>query len=488
MAEPKPLEVTQQDIDKAEEIKKDANKLFAEHHYQQAIDRYTDAIGYNPNVPQYYANRAFACIKIELYGQALQDADEAIKLDPTYTKGYYRRAMAQMALNHLADAIKDFRQVVKLDQKVFLKYLLECEKEKKARDFADAIAFDEVKESVLKRLGDIDSIVVEDSYQGPRFQDTVDLQFCKDLLVWFKDQKKLHRKYTLQIMRQALEIFNAQPALVDIDIPKGSKLTVCGDIHGQFYDLLYVLETNGLPSPENMYLWNGDFVDRGSFSVECILTLLSFKCLYPQAVYLSRGNHETDDMNRTYGFEGEVKAKYTELVFKFFSELFNAVPLANLIGRPDQERILVIHGGLFSRDDVTLDEIRKIDRFRQPGSQGIMTELLWSDPQPQLGRAPSKRGVGLQFGPDVTEKFCALNKLKMIIRSHEVKDQGYEVMHNGKCVTIFSAPNYCDSVNNLAAYIHVDSDLNVQYHQYRAVPHPNVPPMKYASSLFGGLA
>lgn len=150
------------------------------------------------------------------------------------------------------------------------------------------------------------------------------------------------------------------------------------------------------------------------------------------------------------------------------------------------EVLLLFTLGLFSRDDVTLDELRKINRFRQPGSKGLMTELLWSDPQPELGRAPSKRGVGLQFGPDVTETFLNLNNLSMIIRSHEVKDQGYEIMHNGKLVTIFSAPNYCDSVNNKGAYIHITPALELSYHQFEAVPHPPIPPMKYASSLFGG--
>lgn len=101
-----------------------------------------------------------------------------------------------------------------------------------------------------------------------------------------------------------------------------------------------------------------------------------------------------------------------------------------------------MHGGLFSRDDVTLAEIRSIDRNRQPPEEGPMCELLWSDPMPQNGRAPSKRGVGCQFGPDVTQKFLKLNKLDYVIRSHEVKNDGYEVAHDGQCITVFSAPNY----------------------------------------------
>lgn len=105
-------------------------------------------------------------------------------------------------------------------------------------------------------------------------------------------------------------------------------------------------------------------------------------------------------------------------------------------------RVLVMHGGLFSQDNVTLNDLRNIERNRQPPEDGLMCELLWSDPQPQNGLGPSKRGVGTQFGPDITSRFCKVNKLDYVVRSHEVKDMGYEVAHDGKCITVFSAPNY----------------------------------------------
>lgn len=182
---------------------------------------------------------------------------------------------------------------------------------------------------------------------------------------------------------------------------------------GQFYDFIHIFEFNGYPDEKHAYLFNGDFVDRGSFSVEVILTLFAFKWLYPDRLYLARGNHETDNMNKVYGFEGEVKAKFSEMMFKLFSETFGVLPLAHVI----QHKILVVHGGLFSEDNVTLDDIRKINRFaqRQPGTEGLMCELLWSDPQPEPGRGPSKRGVGIQFGPDVTKKFLEHNNLGMFL-------------------------------------------------------------------------
>lgn len=143
-----------------------------------------------------------------------------------------------------------------------------------------------------------------------------------------------------------------------------------------------------------------------------------------------------------------------------------------------------MHGGLFSEDGVTLDDIRKIERNRQPPDSGPMCDLLWSDPQPQNGRSVSKRGVSCQFGPDVTKAFLEENQLDYIIRSHEVKAEGYEVAHGGRCVTVFSAPNYCDQMGNKASYIHLQgSDLRPQFHQFTAVPHPNVKPMAYANTL-----
>lgn len=138
---------------------------------------------------------------------------------------------------------------------------------------------------------------------------------------------------------------------------------------GQYFDLLELFNKNGFPSPTHAYLFNGDFVDRGSWSCEIALLLFAYKILWPKTFFVNRGNHETDDMNRVYGFEGECKAKYNERTFKLFSESFSALPLATLIGK----KFLVLHGGLFSNDNVTLDDIRNLDRHKkkQPGNDGL---------------------------------------------------------------------------------------------------------------------
>jgi serine/threonine-protein phosphatase 5 len=150
-------------------------------------------------------------------------------------------------------------------------------------------------------------------------------------------------------------------------------------------------------------------------------------------------------------------------------------------------KVFVVHGGLFSDDGVTLEDIRKIERGKEPPTSGIFSDMLWSDPQPFPGRSPSKRGVSCMFGPDITKQFLDLNGLELLIRSHEVKEEGYLVEHDGKCITVFSAPNYCDQMGNKGAMIiFEDKDMAPNFLQYDAVPHPAIPPMAYQpSNMFG---
>uniref|UniRef100_A0A9J8C3E9 Serine/threonine-protein phosphatase n=1 Tax=Cyprinus carpio carpio TaxID=630221 RepID=A0A9J8C3E9_CYPCA len=439
---------------------------FFDKDYENAIKYYTEALELNPSNAIYYSNRSLAYLRTECYGYALVDATRALELDKNYIKGYYRRATSNMALGKFKAALKDYETVVRVrpnDKDAKMKYQ-ECNKIVKQKAFERAIASDELKRSVVDSL-DIENMTIEDDYAGPKLEDgKVTLKFMKDLMAWFKDQKKLHRKCAYQMLVQVKEVLSKLPSLVEITLK---------EVRGSN-------ESSDLVLTSGSQLFNGDFVDRGSFSLEVILTLFGFKLLYPEHFYLLRGNHETDNMNQMYGFEGEVKAKYTAQMFQLFSEVFQWLPLAQCINN----KVLVMHGGLFSEDGVTLEDIRKIDRNRQPPDSGPMCDLLWSDPQPQDGRSVSKRGVSCQFGPDVTERFLEQNKLQYIVRSHEVKAEGYEVTHSGKCITVFSAPNYCDQMGNKGAYIHLrGSDLKPEFHQFTAVPHPNVKPMAYANSL-----
>ncbi|XP_050664146.1 serine/threonine-protein phosphatase 5 [Leptidea sinapis] len=474
--------ISQEDLVAAEEFKNEANEYFKKQNYIIAIEFYSKAIEKNPNNAVYYANRSISNLRLENFGYALSDATKAIEIDRSYTKAYYRRAAAYMSLSKYKLALKDFEYVTKVrpnDQDAKMKYN-ECAKIVKKIAFEKAIAVDKVVVNVADSIN-LDAMTIEDEYDGPCLENgIVTLRFVTELMEHFKDQKKLHRKFAYKILIDAKAYLQTLPSMVDIKVPYDEKFTVCGDIHGQYYDLLNVFKLNGLPSESNPYLFNGDFVDRGSFSVECIFTLLSFKLLYPDHFFMSRGNHETMVMNRVYGFRGEVTAKYSSQMADLFTEVYHWLPLAHCIN----SRVLVMHGGLFTRDDVTLDDIRNIERNREPPEEGIMCDLLWSDPQPMMGRSQSKRGVGCQFGPDITADFLEKNNLDYIIRSHEVKNQGYEIAHNGKCITVFSAPNYCDAMGNLGAFITMNGkDLKPNFTTYEAVPHPNVKAMAYAHSM-----
>ncbi|RJE22608.1 serine threonine-protein phosphatase [Aspergillus sclerotialis] len=468
------------DLEAATALKVQGNKAFAEHEWPTAVEFYTQAIAKYDHEPSFFSNRAQAHIKLESYGFAVADATKALELDSSYIKAYWRRALANTAILNYKDALKDFKAVVKREpnnRDAKLK-LAECEKLVRRLEFEKAIEVSDPP-SAFEEL-DIDAIKVDDNYDGVKLGNEMTQEFIDDMIERFKNGKKIHRKYAFQIIKAVNDLVYAEPTMVEIGVDKGTHLTVCGDTHGQFFDLLEIFRLNGYPSDTHAYLFNGDFVDRGSWSTEIALLLYAYKWLRPNRFFINRGNHETDDMNKVYGFEGECRAKYNETMFKVFSESFSSLPLATLVGN----KYLVLHGGLFSDDKTSLDDIRKLNRHnqRQPGQQGLMMEMLWTDPQTEPGRGPSKRGVGMQFGPDVTKRFCENNGLEAIIRSHEVRMDGYEVEHDGRCITVFSAPKYCDSTENKGAFINIGPELKLEYRVFEAVPHPDIKPMAYAQN------
>ncbi|GJQ15286.1 hypothetical protein GpartN1_g7077.t1 [Galdieria partita] len=483
---------TDEDIHtRVEQLRQQANAAVGAKKYTQACELYTQAIQLAP-CAILYANRALARTKMEEYGYAYMDACKSIEWDPKYPKGYYRRAVANFALGKYKAALEDFKKVLQLvphDADAMAKKK-ECERRIREQAFAKAIDSDAVKPLSLFETMDYHSIVVEDSYQGPRWEqeENISESFCYELIEYLRNQGKLHKKYLIKLLVYAKRYFDQLDNIVTYQV-KESGITVCGDTHGQFYDLLNIFQLNGYPSCGNPYLFNGDFVDRGSFSVEVIVTLLTFVCYDPLCMLLNRGNHESKNMNKIYGFEGEVKAKYNETIYSLFAELFESLPLGHLlIGNEKgmRKQVLVIHGGLFSRDGVLLEDLQRLDRHREP-DQGLMAELLWSDPQKEWGWGISKRGIGVSFGPDVTRRFLDANQIALLVRSHEMKEKGYEVEAENRLITVFSAPNYCDQMGNLGAYIRFSSTLEPQFYTFAQVAHPNIPPMAYASSGLGSM-
>ena len=356
----------------AEKHKTEGNEQFAQQHYQAALDAYTRAIETDDTNAVYYANRAFCHMKLESYGLAIADATRGIELDSKYVKSYYRRGSAHLALSHHRDALVDFKAVVRIkpsDKDAQLR-VKECEQAIRAKAFHDAIASS--SSIPVSETLDYKTIAVDDSYTGPRLADDAlpDQAFITDLIAYYKEQKRLHRRYVYQILLTAAKLLKALPTLVEIPAPNAdakddatvnhsstakpltpvpyNHFTVCGDVHGQYYDLLNIFDMNKLPSPTNPYLFNGDFVDRGSFSLEIIVLFLTIKLVYPHYFHLLRGNHESTNMNNIYGFQGEVQEKVDKAkAMELFTELFCYLPLAAVIGK----KVLVVHGGLFSQGE-----------------------------------------------------------------------------------------------------------------------------------------
>jgi serine/threonine-protein phosphatase with EF-hands len=298
----------------------------------------------------------------------------------------------------------------------------------------------------------------------------------------YRKDGRLSVKLVMKLLRTAYRMLKQADNISRIDIPEGCKMTIVGDIHGQLPDLLYILDESGMPANDNRYIFNGDFVDRGQHSVECICILLALYASDPQNVVLNRGNHEDIAINRVYGFQAECVDKYGELAYGMFCEVFRYLPLF-VVANDD---IFVVHAGLFHDPDVVFSDLEEIDRLdyvtrptilypentegmnaedtRKEYLKQLQRDALWSDPMEELGVEDNPRGAGVCFGPDVAGIFMQRNNLSMMIRSHECVRTGFCLHYQNDfetnvcppgvplVCTIFSASNYCNG-DNFGAYI-----------------------------------
>lgn len=250
---------------------------------------------------------------------------------------------------------------------------------------------------------------------------------------------------------RARDIFTQQPVLLELEAP----IKICGDIHGQYFDLLRLFEYGGFPPAAN-YLFLGDYVDRGKQSLETICLLLAYKIKYPENFFILRGNHECASINRIYGFYDECKRRYNNIkLWKIFTDCFNCLPVAALV----EEKILCMHGGL-SPELQNMDLIKRIMRPTDIPDTGLLCDLLWADPDKDIvGWGENDRGVSFTFGEDVVAQFLRRHDLDLICRAHQVVEDGYEFFARRQLVTIFSAPNYCGEFDNAGAMMSVDDTL-----------------------------
>ncbi|CAD8105086.1 unnamed protein product [Paramecium primaurelia] len=263
---------------------------------------------------------------------------------------------------------------------------------------------------------------------------------------------------------KAREILVEESNVQRVDAP----VTICGDIHGQFFDLMELFKVGG-DCPDTNYLFLGDFVDRGFNSVETFLLLLALKVRYPDRITLIRGNHESRQITQVYGFYDECLRKYGSLnVWRYCTDIFDYLSLAAVI----EEKIFCVHGGL-SPSIKTIDDIRAIDRKQEVPHDGAMCDLMWSDPDEIEGWNLSPRGAGYLFGGDVVDDFNRKNNIELICRAHQLVMEGYRVMFNEQLVTVWSAPNYCYRCGNVASILELDENLAKSYKIFEAAPQEN---------------
>ncbi|KAK9319039.1 Metallo-dependent phosphatase-like protein [Lipomyces orientalis] len=264
------------------------------------------------------------------------------------------------------------------------------------------------------------------------------------------------------VCAKAKELLIRESNVIHIKAP----VSVVGDIHGQFFDLIELFRVGGFP-PQTNYLFLGDYVDRGYFSIETISLLTCLKLRYPNRVFLVRGNHESRGISQNYGFYSECKAKYgNSSVWNYFTDMFDYLTLSVVI----DDRIFCIHGGL-SPNVHSIDQIKVVDRFKEIPHEGPMADLVWSDPDPDKEDfGISTRGAGYTFGAEIVKKFLHVNNMVHILRAHQLCDQGYQVLFDDRLSTVWSAPNYCYRCGNMASVLEVSDTGERTFNVFDAAP------------------
>uniref|UniRef100_A0A9J7XSM6 Serine/threonine-protein phosphatase n=1 Tax=Cyprinus carpio carpio TaxID=630221 RepID=A0A9J7XSM6_CYPCA len=265
--------------------------------------------------------------------------------------------------------------------------------------------------------------------------------FTKELDQWIEqlnECKQLSENQVKILCEKAKEILSKESNVQEVRCP----VTVCGDVHGQFHDLMELFKIGG-KSPDTNYLFMGDYVDRGYYSVETVTLLVSLKVRYRERITILRGNHESRQITQVYGFYDECLRKYGNAnVWKYFTDLFDYLPLTALVdtqGCYEQPRC-----SLLNPDD--------------RGGWGI-----------------SPRGAGYTFGQDISETFNHANCLTLVSRAHQLVMEGYNWCHERNVVTIFSAPNYCYRCGNQAAIMELDDTLKYSFLQFDPAPRRGEP-------------
>jgi len=298
-----------------------------------------------------------------------------------------------------------------------------------------------------------DGVTASDVAAGVPQSDTLDIVIQKLLSVRGSKPGKyadISEEEIKMVCLRAKALMLQQPMLLELQAP----IQIVGDIHGQFHDLLRLFECGGFP-PDSNYLFLGDYVDRGKQSIECATMVLAYKVKYPENFFILRGNHECASINRIYGFYDECKRRFSIKLWRAFTDVFNCLPAAAII----DDKIFCVHGGL-SPEMTSLEQIANINRPTEIPDSGLLCDLIWSDPEKTLdGWDQNERGVSFVFGESIVNNFLTKYDMDLVVRAHQVVEDGYEFFAHRQLVTLFSAPNYCGEFDNAAAMMTVDETL-----------------------------
>ena len=279
----------------------------------------------------------------------------------------------------------------------------------------------------------------------------------KVLLSRINKKKKMNnlicRNSIIDLIKFSKKIIIPEPTMIRLDNP----ITIVGDIHGNIDDLIRIFERCGYP-PDTSYLFLGDYIDRGQFSIEVMVLLLSLKCKYPKNINLLRGNHETKSISKEHGFYDECCRKYDHFLYESFFDLFGYFPIAALVA----DIVFCVHGGI-SPKLKNLEDFVQLQKPYNISNESIFTDLLWSDPFDDIktGFMKSPRGIGYYFSSESLNSFLKRNNIQFIIRSHEECFDGYKWSFDDRtCLTIFSNSNYCCHYND-AMVVSITKDLKL---------------------------
>eukprot|EP01059_Diplonema_ambulator_P021529 TRINITY_DN3576_c0_g1_i1.p1 TRINITY_DN3576_c0_g1~~TRINITY_DN3576_c0_g1_i1.p1 ORF type:complete len:1028 (+),score=284.51 TRINITY_DN3576_c0_g1_i1:59-3142(+) len=287
----------------------------------------------------------------------------------------------------------------------------------------------------------------------------------KAVMAIVSNNDKIPPSFVKPLLVEAEAHLKKRPNIQHVTLQANSSCVVVGDLHGQLADLLRILREFGLPDANRHYVFNGDFVDRGPKGCEVTCLLLTLLLAYPARVFMNRGNHEDEPMCENYEFMEEALNKYSATNYQRFLRVFRALPLCTIV----HDEVFVVHGGV-PRDPVTLNDINKINRFRDipmvtcktdaftTPDKRMVADMTWSDPvddEPIEGFPEHKaymhnmdRGNGIWYRKEHTEAFLTRNNLRLVIRSHEAPDSGFAIHHNSMAITIFSASYYAGVQRN----------------------------------------